>query len=93
VAGDELIFWTAKNVKGTPTAINLPELPAGLYWDTTDLLKPEGKLRVTDQPTGIQAIRMNGLGDGKIYTLDGKRVEMPLKKGVYIMNGKKFYVK
>ena len=92
-AGDEIIFWTAGSVSGTPTAINLPELPAGLYWDTSDLLKPEGKLRVTDQPTGIQTIRRNGMNDGKIYTLDGKRVEMPLKKGIYIKNGKKFYVK
>lgn len=93
-AGDELIFWTAKNVKGTPTAINLPELPAGLYWDTSELLKPEGKLIVTDQkPTGIRSIRTNGMNDGKIYTLDGKRVEMPLKEGIYIKNGKKFYVK
>ena len=92
-AGDTLEFWTAKNVKGTPTAINLPELPAGLYWDTSELLTPEGKLRVTHQPTGIQTIRTNGMNDGKIYTLDGKRVEMPLKKGIYIKNGKKFYVK
>ena len=93
-AGDTLEFWTAKNVKGTPTAINLPELPAGLYWDTSELLKPEGKLVVTDQkPTGIRNIRKNGMNDGKIYTLDGKRVEMPLKEGIYIKNGKKFYVK
>ncbi len=93
-AGDTLKFWTAKNVKGTPTAINLPELPAGLYWDTSDLLTPESKLVVTDQkPTGIRNIRKNGMNDGKIYTLDGKRVEMPLKEGIYIKNGKKFYVK
>lgn len=91
--GDEFVMWTAGSFSGTPTAIHLPELPEGLYWDTTDLLKPEGKLRVTDQPTGIQIIRANGMNDGKIYTLDGKRVEMPLKKGVYIMNGKKFHVK
>ena len=87
-------FWTAKNVKGTPTAINLPELPAGLYWDTSELLTPESKLVVTDQkPTGIRNIRKNGMNDGKIYTLDGKRVEIPLKEGLYIKNGKKFYVK
>ena len=93
-AGDTLEFWTAKNVKGTPTAINLPELPAGLYWDTSELLTPESKLVVTDQkPTGIRSIRKNGMNDGKIYTLDGKRVEMPLKEGIYIKNGKKFYVK
>lgn len=93
-AGDTLEFWTAKNVKGTPTAINLPELPAGLYWDTSELLTPESKLVVTDQkPTGIRNIRKNGMNDGKIYTLDGKRVEMPLKEGIYIKNGKKFYVK
>ena len=95
--GDEFVMWTAKSFSGKPSAIHLPQLPEGLYWDTTDLLKPEGKLRVTNDPTidptGIQTVRLNGMEDGKIYTLGGKQVEMPLKQGVYIKNGKKFYVK
>ena len=91
--GDEIIFWTVvKNVSGTPN-IHLPELPAGLYWDTTDLLKAEGKLRVTDQPTGINGIKADNQSTGKAYTIGGLPVENPTKKGVYIRNGKKVVIK
>lgn len=90
--GDELIFWTAKNVIGTPTSINLPDLPEGLEWDTTDLLKTTGTLRVK-AATGIQNISANKSNNGKTYTLDGKVVENPTKKGIYIKNGKKVVIK
>ena len=92
-AGDEITFWTAREIIGTPTAINLPELPAGLYWDTTNLLTTESKLRVTDVPTGISGIRADGDNAGKTYTLGGTAVEQPTKKGVYIRNGKIIVVK
>ena len=93
VAGDELIFWTvSKDVTGTPT-LHLPELPAGLYWDTTDLLTQEGKIRVTDQPTGINAIKADSHRSNKTYTLGGTAVENPTKKGLYIRNGKKIVIK
>ena len=92
-AGDEIIFWTvAKEVTGNPV-LHLPELPAGLYWDATNLLTKEGKLRVTDQPTGINAIEADQLNDGNFYTLDGVRIDKPTKKGIYIHNGKKVLVK
>ena len=92
-AGDEIIFWTvAKEVTGNPV-LHLPELPAGLYWDTTGLLTKEGKLRVTDQPTGINAVEADQLNDGNTYTLDGMRIDKPTKKGIYIRNGKKIIIK
>ena len=92
-AGDEIIFWTvAKEVTGNPV-LHLPELPAGLYWDTSDLLTKEGKLRVTDQPTGINAVEADQLNGGNFYTLDGMRIDKPTKKGIYIRNGKKIIIK
>ena len=92
-AGDEIIFWTvAKEVTGNPV-LHLPELPAGLYWDTTGLLTKEGKLRVTDQPTGINAVEADQLNGGNYYTLDGMRIGKPTKKGIYIRNGKKIIIK
>ncbi len=92
-AGDEIIFWTvAKEVTGNPV-LHLPELPAGLYWDTTGLLTKEGKLRVTDQPTGINAVEADQLNGGNYYTLDGMRIDKPTKKGIYIRNGKKIIIK
>lgn len=92
-AGDEIIFWTvAKEVTGNPV-LHLPELPAGLYWDATNLLTKEGKLRVTDQPTGINAVEADQLNGGNYYTLDGMRIDKPTKKGIYIRNGKKIIIK
>ena len=46
-AGDEFTLWTVTgNMQGTPT-FELPELPAGLYWNADDLKTKAGVLRVT----------------------------------------------
>ncbi len=91
-AGDEFIMWTCGSIDAAPTAINLPELPAGLEWDTTDLLTTTGTLRVK-AATGIENNRANSSASGKTYTLDGKAVENTTKKGIYIKNGKKVVIK
>ena len=98
-AGDEVVFWKVGAMQTTSnTVVNLPELPEGLYWDTTDFLKKEGKLRVTDTPTGISdAVRLNDKGqmiNDNWYMLDGRRVEgEPKAKGIYLRNGKKLIIK
>ena len=92
-AGDEFIMWKCGSLSGTPTAINLPTLPAGLYWDTSDLMKTTGILRVTDVSTGIKGVSANSTEGGKYYTIDGRGVENPVKKGIYIRNGKKVIIK
>ena len=91
-AGDEFIMWTCGSIDAAPTAINLPELPAGLEWDTTDLLKTTGVLRVK-AATGIKNVHANESNNGTTYSLDGKVVENPTKKGIYIKNGKKVVIK
>ena len=92
--GEEVTLWTVGKLStSSALELNLPTLPTGLYWDTSDLLKPTGILRVTDQPTGITDVKMNRWNDGYIYTLDGVRVENPTKKGIYIKNGKKIVIK
>lgn len=91
-SGDEFVLWTAKTFSGTPSKINLPALPDGLEWDTTDLLASTGILRVTGEATGIRTLNADQL-DGKIYSLDGRRVDTPKKGGIYIKNGKKFIAK
>ena len=93
--GEEVKLWTVGrlNVSSSVT-LNLPTLPSGLYWDTSDLLKPEGILRVTDQqPTAIHGVKTDAANDGKTYTLSGMPVENPTQKGIYIKNGKKFVIK
>lgn len=92
--GEEIILWkVGRFSSNSNVVINLPELPAGRYWDTTDLLKAEGKLRITDQPTAIQTVNADQLNDGHFYTLDGMRIDKPAKKGIYIRNGKKIIIK
>ena len=42
---------------------------------------------------GIDTVKNNIVEDGKIYNLQGMEVKRPLKRGIYICNGKKFIVK
>ena len=50
------------------------------------LLKPE-------QLSGVKGVRIADSDDGNFYTLEGVKVNPPVKKGFYIKNGKKFVVK
>lgn len=47
---------------------------------------------VTDEHTDIEGVETGELMDGKIYDLQGRRVNK-LSKGVYVVNGKKIIVK
>ena len=42
---------------------------------------------------GINTVKNNSIENGKIYSLQGMEVKHPLKRGIYICNGKKFIVK
>ena len=95
--GTILTLWKAGSFsKIEGLVINLPELPEGLYWDTTNLLTKEGTLKVTNTPTGIHATRSNSQFstlNSQLYNLQGMPVAEPLKPGVYIKNGKKIIIK
>lgn len=72
--GDEIILWTANSFIGTPTAINLPDISAyGLEWDTSELCKPTGKLKVV-QGLGMQHIPVDALAHVEVYDLKGNHV-------------------
>lgn len=92
-AGDSIVLWTASQFAGTPK-LALPELPAGLTWDTSNLLKPEGVLKVAVS-TGINDINANGNSKRRIYTTDGRYVGSELNalpQGVYvIVDGNRTY--
>ena len=46
-----------------------------------------------ENETSIGSIALSGNNDANIYTLDGRATDgNNLKKGVYIKNGKKFFV-
>ena len=96
--GDEIVLWKAGALQTTSgTVVNLPELPEGLYWDTSELLKKEGKLKVTDvPPTGINHVQYSMLNvqSNSWYSLDGRKLNgEPKTKGIYIKNGKKTIIK
>ena len=95
-AGDEVVLWKCGSLQTTSNLlVNLPELPEGLYWDTSQFLKKEGKLKVTDTPTGIVERRMEGENDrrsGEVYDLQGRKKSAP-RKGLYINNGKKIVIR
>ena len=93
-ARDRIILWKVGSLQTNNVTVNLPELPEGLYWDTTNLLKTEGVLIVTDQkPSGIQGVVKDKNNVGKTFTLSGIPVENPSKKGIYIKNGRKVIIK
>ena len=96
-AGEMITLWKVKSFQATSNVVvTLPELPEGLYWDTTNLLKAEGVLRVTNEPTGIKTIGNGQLPmDNSLYDLRGRKMPegIALPKGVYIKNGKKIVIK
>ena len=98
--GDELPLFTGKGavtLTGTPTLI--PELPGdGLVWDTSRLAS-EGILAVKTDVVGIKDVNdnrnVNDGGNENVYDLSGKKlnVSAPVRKGVYVVDGKKKYHK
>lgn len=70
--GDELILWEAgTSFSGNPV-VNLPELPEGMAWDTSDLLEKTGVLRIISFADGISSAPAgNETAVCRLYTLNG----------------------
>ena len=96
-AGDEMVLWKVGTLQtSSDLVVNLPELSEGLYWDTSELLKKEGKLKVTDIPTAINNVQSSKfkVQSSSWYSLDGRKLNgEPKVKGIYIKNGKKVIIK
>ncbi len=69
-SGDAITLWECAAFSGTPT-VSLPELAAGLYWDTTDLLTTTGTIRVGGVAEGIASIAADEAVDCRLYTVGG----------------------
>lgn len=79
-----------RTVTGTITV--LPETPKeGWAWDTSRLAK-DGIIAIVPDPTAIPSVAISDLGNAVVYDLMGRRVSAP-EKGIYIINGKKVFVK
>lgn len=72
-AGDSFTLWTANNFMGTPSSVTLPKLPSNLAWDTSDLYKTTGVLKVV-AATGISQLGVNDEFTGSVYTVGGVKV-------------------
>jgi hypothetical protein len=71
---DSFQLWTVERTfSGTPT-LDLPTLPDGLYWDATGLTEKNGVLRVTDDISGIGAIKSTAIVDCEVFTANGVKV-------------------
>ncbi len=79
--GDSLQIWTVSStVAGTPV-LQLPELPAGLYWDTRSLIDGSGKplkngvLKVSDDASlGIVSASAELVRSYEVYSLGGSHL-------------------
>jgi autotransporter-associated beta strand protein len=71
-AGDTFTFWTCKtyNKKYTPT-LELPELPEGLEWDTSELFSTTGTLKVVESTTAINKVTNDSRADVVVYNING----------------------
>lgn len=70
LAGDSIVLWSTGRFTGRPT-VNLPELPNGLKWDTTDLLANKGILRIVADATSIESIPAYSQYSCDVYTTGG----------------------
>jgi hypothetical protein len=84
-AGEKLYFGLAQDVDGGGTS----------YWVMADSFRMKYYGEV-DPATGVEKVetdKVEGINDGKYYTLQGYAVDRPTKRGIYIRNGKKVVVK
>ncbi|MBR7170577.1 MAG: autotransporter-associated beta strand repeat-containing protein, partial [Prevotella sp.] len=73
-AGDSFTLWTVNGtVSGTPT-FDLPELPQGLKWDTSELMQQTGVLKIVEDLTGIDGIAADEEVSAEVYILGGQKV-------------------
>ncbi|MCM1449226.1 MAG: autotransporter-associated beta strand repeat-containing protein [Clostridiales bacterium] len=98
--GDEFEMWKAGKFSGEPN-LELPELPEGMQWDTTELLTTSGKLRVAESagvddiladntPVVCEVYNIMGAHIGSVETTKGEAEEAVKRElnpntGVYIL--------
>ncbi|SDO61646.1 hypothetical protein SAMN04487900_1392 [Prevotella communis] len=72
------------------------DLPVGANkaWLSISTGVPSARITlVFDETTKIANTNITNITNGEWYTIDGRKVNAPSKKGIYIMNGKKVVVK
>lgn len=71
----EFTLWTCSSFEKAASAkINLPELPEGFEWDTTDLWNATGILRIKASNTAVEHIAYDAIVSCEVYNLLGVKV-------------------
>ena len=85
--GKEYVLYKDAFVKATLNT-NIPQGKCYLDLGTNAARASYGISHGDGDNTGIKDVMMNEDQDGKWYDLQGRRIEKPTKKGLYIRNGK-----
>jgi autotransporter-associated beta strand protein len=73
-AGDSFTLWTATgNFNGTPS-FDLPQLPAGLGWDTSKVADKTGVISIVEDLQGIGSIAADSSVRCEVYNMGGTLV-------------------
>ena len=73
---------------------NALAIGANKAWLSVNTGVPSARITlVFDETTKIANTNITNITNGEWYTIDGRKVAAPSKKGIYIMNGKKVVVK
>jgi hypothetical protein len=75
-AGDAIKLWVVNGSLSISdkVKVNLPELPEGLEWDTTDLFTKTGTIRVLSSATAVKTISADAQVECEVYNLAGVKV-------------------
>ena len=74
---------------------NAIEVGPNKAWLSVNTGEPSARITLVfdDETTKIANTNITNITNGDWYTIDGRKVNAPSKKGIYIMNGKKVVVK
>lgn len=95
VAGAQQAYSTTLDLSANVVIQDKSQLTANvlLLSTATGQIVNAAKVKVGGADTGVQTIETLVQAKGKWYTLDGRCVESPTTKGIYIYNGKKITIK
>ena len=85
----------ALNGKAFVFVKNAIEVGPNKAWLSVNTGEPSARITLvfSDETTKIANTNITNITNGDWYTIDGRKVNAPSKKGIYIMNGKKVVVK
>ena len=84
----------ALNGKAFVWVKNAVEIGANKAWLSVNTGVPSARITIVfEDATKIANTNITNITNGEWYTIDGRKVNAPSKKGIYIMNGRKVVVK